>query len=63
MSRDYDLMLRCRDGHFIADVRRAPGGFADGFCKGCNDWRLLDWPGQMIRVRRALRRVEEREES
>lgn len=57
-TRNYDLMLRCSEGHFIADVRKAPVGFADGYCKACKDWVPLDCESQMIRVSAALRHMD-----
>ncbi|KKK68471.1 hypothetical protein LCGC14_2943720 [marine sediment metagenome] len=57
--RDYDLMLRCFEGHFIIDVRKAPYMFADAYCKGCKDWVPVDGESQMRRVSMALRRMEE----
>ena len=63
MSRDYDLMLRCRDGHFIADVRKAPYMFADAYCKGCDDIVMVDWPEQLKRVGLAIDRLAETDDN
>ena len=62
MTRDYDFMIRCYSGHFIADARSlgptfvlSVAGMADAFCKGCKRWVPVDNREQLARLRMAFR--------